>query len=347
MSSLSSKQTVYKQPLVSICIPLYNSEKTIVSTIQSIINQTYQNLEIIIVDNASTDNTLHLVGKFNDSRITIYKNSMNIGAEKNFDKCIELATGDYIAIYHSDDLYEPEIVQKQVQAFQHNPSIGAVFTMADHINENNQVVGEFELPRELKNREIYYFSEIFTSILKNGNFLVCPSAIAKSEIYKELIPFNSEKFGSSADLDMWLRILERRPISILNKKLMSYRISSTQGKYVYNYLRTDEADFFKVIDYYLSDRTHTMNVPLGALNNYEFRRYTDNVIRAINYIEKGHSENAKKLLQHSLSLMVFNVAIKRIEKPKLLIFLVFSVILLITIHLGFERYPSKIFRRFQ
>ncbi|MCO5383612.1 MAG: glycosyltransferase [Methanosarcina barkeri] len=169
MNNSSSKQTVYKQPnppLVSICIPVYNSEKTIVSTLQSILNQTYQNLEIIIVDNASTDNTLDLIGKLTDPRIIIYKNSVNIGAEKNFSKCIELATGDYIAIFHSDDLYKQEMVQKQVQAFQENPSIGAVFTLANQINEQGEVIGEYKLPVELKNNGTYCFSEIINLILK-------------------------------------------------------------------------------------------------------------------------------------------------------------------------------------
>ena len=105
-----------KQPLVSICIPTYNVEKTIAETLNSIIDQTYKNLEIVISENASTDNTLSLLDKFNDPRIKIYRTSKTIIAEQNFSRCIELATGDYIAIFHADDLYNSNMVEKQVQA---------------------------------------------------------------------------------------------------------------------------------------------------------------------------------------------------------------------------------------
>ncbi|MGA9187253.1 MAG: glycosyltransferase [Methanosarcina sp.] len=349
MNNLSSKQTVYKQPnppLVSICIPVYNSERTIVSTLQSILNQTYQNLEIIIVDNASTDNTLDLVGKLTDPRIIIYKNSVNIGAEKNFSKCIELATGDYIAIFHSDDLYKPEMVQKQVQAFQENPSIGAVFTLANQINEQGEVIGEYKLPVELKNNGTYCFSEIINLILKKGNFLLCPSAMVRGGLYKELSPFNVEKFGTSADLDMWWRILEKCSITVLNEKLMNYRISKTQGGFSYNYLRTDEADFFKVIDYHLSTKVHTIkNIPDSALNNYELHRYADNVTRAVNYINEGQTQNAKKLLKQSISTEIFKAALNQIEKPEYMAFLPFGVMLLVSTYIGLGQYICKMFVR--
>lgn len=342
MNSLSSKPKVYKQPLVSICIPIYNAEKTVVNTLQSILNQTYQNLEIIIVDNASTDHTLDLLGKFTDPRMKIYKNNTNIGAEKNFSRCIELATGKYIAIFHSDDLYKPNIVQKQVQAFQDNPSIGAVFTIANLINEHDKVIGEFKLPVDLKKRGTYSFSEIFISTLRNENFLICPSAMVRSEIYKELIPFNVERFGTSADLDMWLRILERHPIAILNEKLMSYRISSMQGMFLYNYSRTDEADFFKVIDYYFSIRAFNIkDIPNSALDYYEFHRYADNVTRTVNYINTGQSQDAKKLLKKSISTKVFRIAMSCIEKPKFLAILVLGIVLLVLTYLGLEQYICK------
>ena len=186
-----------KKPLVSVCIPTYNAEKTVGSTLQSILNQTYQNSEIIIVDNASTDNTLALLQNFNDPRIKSYKNSKNIGAEKNWSRCIELASGEYIAIFHADDLYKSDMVEKQVHVFQDNPSIGAVFTMANRINDRGEVMGEHKLPVKLKGRKTYYFLEIFCSLLKNGNFLMCPSAVVRSKIYKELTPFNSTHFYKS------------------------------------------------------------------------------------------------------------------------------------------------------
>ena len=327
-----------KKPLVSVCIPTYNAEKTVVSTVQSILNQTYQNLEIIIVDNASTDNTLALLQNFNDPRIKIYKNNKNIGAEKNWSRCIELASGEYIAIFHADDLYMPDMVEKQVQVFQDNPSIGAVFTMANRINDRGEVMGEHKLPVKLKGRKTYYFLEIFCSLLKNGNFLMCPGAMVRSGIYKELAPFDDELFGTSADLDMWLRILERHPIAILNEKLMCYRISNAQWSYRFKYLRTEQADFFKVMDFYLSVKSGDIDIPNSALNTYELLRSEENITRAANHLIKGQSEDARNLLKKSFSVKVFKAAMNRIEKLK---FMVFGTMLLVFVYFGLGRYLGK------
>jgi glycosyltransferase involved in cell wall biosynthesis len=334
---------IRNQPLVSVCIPTYNAEKTVVSTLKSILDQTYQNLEIIIVDNASTDDTLALLRKFEDPRIKIYKNSKNIGAEKNWSRCIELARGEYIAIFHADDLYMLEMVEKQVQAFQDNPSVGAVFTMANRINERGEVLGEgILLPAELREKRIYYFHEIFISIMGNLNFLRCPSAMVRSEIYKELAPFNDERFGTSVDLDMWLRILERHPIAILDEKLMSYRISDIQGSYSYNYLRTEQADFFKVMDYYRSSKSGDLDIPQSALNKYELFRSRDNITRAMNHLIKGQSEDAKKLLKESFSGKVFRAMMGYIGKPRFQAHWILGAMLLVLVYFGLGRCLGKI-----
>jgi glycosyltransferase involved in cell wall biosynthesis len=335
VSDPNSKQKLSNQPLVSICIPTYNAEKTVVQTVQSILNQTYHNMEIIIVDNVSTDDTLALLRKFNDPRMKIHKNTKNIGAEKNWSKCIELARGEYIAIFHADDLYMPNIVEKQVQAFQDNPSIGAVFTVASYINDRGEIIGESTLlPAELGGKKICYFSEIFISILKNKNFMMCPSAMVKSEIYKELAPFNDERFETSADLDMWLRILERHPIAILDEKLMSYRISNTQGCRLYNYLRTEKADFFKVMDYYLLIKFGYRDIPNSALNKYELLRNMDNIYRSTNYLIKGKTQDAKKLLRKLFSIKAFKVMMGCLEEPEFLIRWIFGVMLLFLVYFG-------------
>lgn len=345
MLKLNDKQKLSNQPLVSICIPTYNAEKTVVQTVQSILNQTYHNMEIIIVDNASTDDTLALLRKFNDPRMKIHKNTKNIGAEKNFSRCVELAKGKYIAIFHADDLYMPDMVQKQVRAFQDNPTVGAVFTTVNIINSRGEIIGEGKLPVELRSKEIYFFPEIFLSLLENGNFFVSPSAMVKSKLYKKLMPFNVERFGTSADLDMWLRILEEHPVAILDEKLMSYRISYTHGTYQFGYVRTEQADFFKVVDYYLSVESGALSIPRSVLNKYGFIKSIDKIRCAVSCLAKGKSGDAKKLLRESFSPNIFGFVIGSIGKPKFLAYgiayWIFGVILLVFVHLGLGRYLGK------
>lgn len=330
-----------KEPLVSICIPTYNVEKTIAETLTSIIDQTYKNLEIIISENASTDNTLTLLNKFNDPRIRIYQNNMTVSAENNWSKCIELAKGEFTAIFHADDLYNPDMVEKQVKAFLDNPSIGAVFTTATYINEHGEKIGESKFPDMLKGERICDFKDIFFASLRNGTFLMCPSAMVRSALYKKLIPFNYEQFRTSADLDMWLRILEIYPIAILEKRLLNYRISKSQGSYTLGYLHTDKSDFLKTMDHYLSVKSESMNIPCDILDNYEIKRSFDNLLRAVNHIIKNEPNDAKRLIKSSLTLKIFSASLEYYEKLKFIFYCFFGMIVLIFIHLGLSSYLGK------
>ena len=100
--------------LVSIIMPNYNSEKYVQTTIQSVLDQTYQNWELIFVDDCSTDNSLNLVRAFNDERIKIFQNESNSGAAVSRNYALRLAQGKWIAFLDSDDLWQPEKLEKQL-----------------------------------------------------------------------------------------------------------------------------------------------------------------------------------------------------------------------------------------
>ena len=285
-------------PLVSICIPVFNGEKTIDETLQSILNQTYQNIEIIISDNASTDKTLERVRCCNDSRISLYTNKNNtVCGERNWDKCIELANGEYVAIFHADDLYSPDIIEKEVRMFQKYPELGAVFTKINRVNENGKYIGESSIIDEFKDKCILKKEEVFPCLLKYGNsFLNCPSAMVKSVIYKKLYPFRYDKFRSASDLDMWLRILKNHKIGIINETLMSYRISETQGSTIINHLRTERADGLRVLDYYLHNDFKDLEIDKRARNRFNLRSYADTIYIIKNNLISGNMNRAKEIL---------------------------------------------------
>lgn len=100
--------------LVSVIMPSWNTAKYIGDSIQSVIDQTYQNWELIIVDDCSTDNTDDVVASFNDSRIKYFKNSKNSGAALTRNRALREAVGEWIAFLDSDDLWKPEKLEKQV-----------------------------------------------------------------------------------------------------------------------------------------------------------------------------------------------------------------------------------------
>lgn len=329
-------------PLISICIPTFNAEKTLSCTLKSILNQEYPNLEIIIVDNASTDRTKKISLKYvKEHGFKYHQNNENIGPVKNLTKCIELANGEYTAIFHADDYYMPKIVKKQLKVFKENHSVGAVFTSANFINDNNEIIGKSpSLPTELKEQEVYSFRDIFISLLKNGNFLMTPSVMVKSKLYKKLSPFDEKKYGVAADLDMWLRILEISPIYILNEPLMCYRLSSTHGSHEYMHLITEKAGFLNVMDRYLVKKDE-LDIPQDALDQYEFLKEINDIILAANFLIKGQLENSKELLQKTVSFRILKKTIINIRKPRFLVYLIFGVIILSLIYIGLGNYIRK------
>ena len=117
-------------PLVCICIPTYNAAASIRETLESILAQTYLNLTIHVSDNASTDETLKIVESISDRRIALHRHDVNIGGEGNFNRCIQFAEGKYTAIFHADDIYEPNMVTRQVAFLEADEEAGAVFTEA-------------------------------------------------------------------------------------------------------------------------------------------------------------------------------------------------------------------------
>jgi len=127
------------QPLVSIITPMYNSEKFILKTINSVVNQTYSNWELLLIDDGSTDNTIQIVEDFKQkyTNIKLFQNPTNLGAAKSRNKGILEAKGDYIAFLDADDLWKPIKLDLQIQFMQtHNCDVS--FSSYEQIDENGK-----------------------------------------------------------------------------------------------------------------------------------------------------------------------------------------------------------------
>jgi len=290
----------HQEPLVSICIPVFNGEKTIAKTIDSILNQTYKNIEIFVVDNCSSDSTVKIVREFTDARIHLILNDTHLPcAEYNWNRCFQHARGEFMAIFHADDIYLPHMVSRQVETFKKYPGVGCIFTQGNIIDENDEIIGEFKLPPDMRDSEPHSFREILSSALEYADFLPCPTAILRRDLYVELAPFRYDQFGSASDFDMWLRAAARAPVLILNEKLINYRVSKTQGSFGINKLRTCESDFFKVTDYHLEQNKEIGTIPAHSINSYEISRMGDQVIRAWNSLHKKDRKQFRDLVKNT------------------------------------------------
>lgn len=289
-------------PLVCICIPTYNAAGTVRETLASILAQTYPNLVVHVSDNASTDDTVKVIESLADPRVHIHRQVINIGAEENFNRCIRLAEGQYTAIFHADDLYEPQMVERQVAFLESHAEAGAVFTEASLIDEAGKRFGEINFPASLGSfHRLYGFETIFKALLRHSNFLICPSVMARTRVYQhDIRSWRGNLFKSSADLDVWLRIARKHPIGLLPAHLMRYRVSANQFSAQVR-LQTERPDFFLVTEHYLAQEDVRRMLNPTDLANYARLDRRDRVMRAVNCFLTARAGEAKSLLHDTFS----------------------------------------------
>lgn len=285
---------------VCICIPAYNAEATIGETLNSLLNQTYKNINIYVIDNSSKDKTVEIVEKFAKKYeiIKLFKYKNTIPADENFDRCITQADGDYTCIFHSDDVYLPNIIEKEIEFFTAHSDVEAVFTYANVINENGEKISEILPNKKLTEKTIYNFKELFPLILKYNNCFLTPSAMVRTEIYKKEIVKHKrqENFGDAFDVDVWLRILSKHKVGFIYDKLMNYRLSiySTSFRKLLLYKNTIEDGMFNVLEYTMKEQGAIDLLNSTDYINLKNRNMLGKVFKA--YVS-GDYNYAKKLIK--------------------------------------------------
>ena len=137
--------TVNKAPLVTIGIPSYNrADSYLKQAVLSAVNQTYPNIEIIISDNCSLDNTEEVIRGINDPRIRYFKQSNNIGGLNNANFCVEQAKGDYFLLLHDDDLIDYDFISVCMEAVNYDVNYGIILTGTRVIDSGGRIIGEAE-----------------------------------------------------------------------------------------------------------------------------------------------------------------------------------------------------------
>ena len=311
-------------PLVSVCIPAYNAERTIRETLDSILRQDYPNFEVVVSDNQSADATRDIVESYADKGVRYCVHAAGrpdwamampsyIGGFANWTYVLSQGRGEFLCLYHADDVYEPQIVRKQVTLMQTDPHVGAVFTMTRAIGEDGRPirVGMQGLPQELRGRQVLDFDELFNTILAHGNFLPTPSVMMRRTVFESLGGFDERQFLTSADLELWLRIARHYKIGIIDELLLNYRVSQKQFGAQYNKLRTTLADFFGVLDHFLAQPEVRRVVKPDALALCEMNRVADQVLCAMNLLAQDKVAEARERLQQALQARHFVTALRR------------------------------------
>lgn len=212
-------------PKVSVILTSYNHAKYLREAIDSALAQTYRDFELIIWDDASSDNSWNIINNYSDPRIKAYRNNENRRGIYGINKAIEeITSGEYIAIHHSDDVWEVEKLEKQVEFLDDHPEFGAVFTNALAIGESGEPLNDpghfysniFNQPNRTREQWLNYF-------FYHGNSLCHPSVLIRQRCYKDcgLYRYGLAQVG---DLDMWIRLCFKYDIHVLPEKLVRFRV---------------------------------------------------------------------------------------------------------------------------
>ncbi len=211
--------TLTNTPLVSVVIPAFNSEKTIYETIESVLNQTWRNLELIVVNDGSQDSTLDIVTGIKDPRLKVFSYT-NAGVAVSRNRGISHAEGEFISFIDADDLWTLDKLEAQLKALQANPQAGVAYRWTDHIDKDSQFIRPGAYCTANGN--------VYAELLR-GNFLASGSnVLIRTRILKEIGDFD-QSITPAEDWDMYLRLATRYNFVAVPAPQILYRLTSTSA----------------------------------------------------------------------------------------------------------------------
>lgn len=211
------------KPLISIIMPVYNGERYIFNSISSVLNQTYQNFQLIIINDGSTDSTENIILSFKDPRIEYYKLETNHHIAYVTNYAFQKVNGTYVALIDSDDMWSPQKLEKQYQWLIDHPKYMAVFTWVNLIDEKGAIINDdskpiIELYQASTENQEYWLRFFFFY----GNRLNNPSVLMHTKALNEVGPHNLF-YIQAEDFEWWVRFTKKYCFGIIEEPLTYYR----------------------------------------------------------------------------------------------------------------------------
>ena len=268
--------------LVTIVVVSYNHSKYIIECLDSVGKQTYKNWELIVVDDASTDNSVEVYNKWleenNIKAIKIY-NTQNKGFVKTLNTCIPYCTGKYIKLFAADDVMHEDLLSKCVSKFEdEGEDLGVIFSNAQFINEKLE---QFLHPDTSKVPDGWIFE-----ILMGGNFITALTVMVKTEVYKKVGDYDENIWIE--DWEFWLRTAQYFRFAYIPKSLAYYRIHSSnvssdktkmaKGEWDILMKYDKEGKYCKSVNNFVRDRFFNVSNKKEMLQLYSMYPYKSKVL---------------------------------------------------------------------
>ncbi len=239
---------------VSVILPSYNHERYVGEAVQSALNQTLRDIEIIIIDDASRDNSVEVLKSFADERIKLFVHEQNRGLSVTANDCIRQARGQYVAMLNSDDVWERDKLELQVDYLDNHPEMAAVFGKVKWIDADGIPITQDSFPYlhifDVENRSRYEWLRHFFAF---GNCLSHPSSLVRRECFSQVGLYDIT-LANVQDFDLWVRICLKYDIHILDEKLVRFRRISEEANLSGNNARSRKRiqfEYRQILNHYL------------------------------------------------------------------------------------------------
>jgi glycosyltransferase involved in cell wall biosynthesis len=200
-------------PLVSVCIPTYNYASFLPRTIESVLAQTQRDFEVVVLDDASTDDTPAVVERFaGDARLRFERSERNVGLFANFNRCLEVAVGEFVKVLCADDWLHPRSLEDALAALASSPQAGMASSPGWYVDVSGRITGMVRAPFGQVVRTVSG-PEAIRAHADWGNVAGMPThVLLRREVVAEVGVFEAE-FAPASDMHLWLKVLARRDLA--------------------------------------------------------------------------------------------------------------------------------------
>jgi len=294
------------KPIVTVLMTVYNGSDYLNEAIESALCQTLNDFEFLIIDDASTDNSVEIINSYNDSRIKLLVNDKNIGQTASLNIGLTIAKGKYVARFDQDDVCLPKRLEEQASFLKKNPSISIVCSREYSIDEKGEKIGAWI--RELNN-----YGAFLAYIILGINPIWTPSVMFVKDDILQLNGFD-ERFGPASDFELWSRIALKRLNAKVVPKFHQLRRIHNQSQ---SNLRADEQSFANkkalsnVIKYFIEEEDNNDLLRTLRLDSFKINRINEpNLLKISETIKSliesiSLKQNLKKNEVKSLKRVIF------------------------------------------
>jgi glycosyltransferase involved in cell wall biosynthesis len=238
-----TRLTTSNSPLLSVCVPVYNGERYLEESLNSVLSQDFTAFELVVVDDCSTDESAAIIAHCKDHRLRTCFNEQRLGLVGNWNRCLELSRGRFVTLFHQDDVMQPHNLKRKVELLERCPKAGMAFSDVKITGADGRVqTDHWFCSMEPNSDKIISGMDFFVRLILGFNLVCCSSVIVRKECFTRLGTFDP-RLPFTADWEMWLRIALHFDVAYLETPLVHYRLHDSNETRSFTGIRELEQEF--------------------------------------------------------------------------------------------------------